>query len=161
MCCSENKAVFLQSGTIRQKTMRKVRFHIPQAAAGASRRGGQKVRVTVTCLVQSPVDFSSTEYTLAYISVSIHWLDSSGLFGSAKPVSSTCRKWDIRCHFRKEFSDFSSGDWELWLEPHARGNIDEYRKIPYALAITVEDPSGVRCLYSGIIDETDRRYRPG
>ena len=159
MHCSENKAVFLHSGMLRLGMLKRLRIHIPQAPIGAIHRGGQKLRVTVTCLAQPPVDFSSREYTLAYISVSLHWLDSRAHFCSARPVSSTCRKWDTRCHFRKELSVVCPGDLELWLEPNARGNIDESARIPYSLAVTVEDLPAGGGLYSGIIKETGWRYR--
>ena len=159
MQCSGNKAVFLYSGVLMKGTRKKLKIRIPQASIGAARRGGQKIRVTVTCLAQPPLDSGSREYTQAYISVSLHWQDSKGHFCSASPAGSTCRKWDTRCHFRKELSNFSSGDWELWLEPHTRGNIDESTKIPYSLAVTVEDLLAGGCLYSGIIEETGGRYR--
>lgn len=159
MHCSENKAVFLHSGMLRLGMLKRLRIHIPQASIGAMHRGGQKLRVTVTCPAQPPVDFSSREYTLAYISVSLHWPDSRGHFCSARPAGSTCRKWDTRCHFRKELSVVCPGDLELWLEPHARGNIDESAKIPYSLAVTVEDLHAGGGLYSGIMNETDGRYR--
>lgn len=156
---SGDKAVFLHSGVLSQGKLKKLKLHIPQAVAGEGRKGGQKIRVAVACLTQPPLDFSSTEYTLAYISVSLHWLDSKGKsVCSYQPASSTCRKWDTRCRFSKELSGFSPGDWELWLEPHTRGNIDVGAKIPFALAVQVEDLLKGGNLYSGIIKETGWRY---
>ena len=121
MHCSENKAVFLHSGMLYPGTLKKLRIHIPQASAGAGDRGGQKLRVTVTCLVQPPVDFSSREYTLAYISVSLHWPDSKGHFCSVQPSGSTAGNGTPGATSAKSFPEAVRVTWNCgWnLMPEA------------------------------------------
>lgn len=75
-------------------------------------------------------------------------------------VSEKRRKWDTCCHFSNEFSSFSPGDWEVWLELFTRWSIADDQEIPYSLVVTLEDLTSSNNLYSEIIRETAGRFQP-
>ena len=81
MYSSENRVTFLNSGTMNRLTKKRVKFHIPSAIADLKlKRGEKKIKVTVTCIAQPPVDRTKgSEYSAAYISASIHRLNSNGV----------------------------------------------------------------------------------
>ena len=161
MYSSEDRVTFLSSGTMNRLTKKRVKFHIPSAIAELKvKRGIKKIRVTVTCIAQPPVDRKrGSEYSAAYISASIHRLNSNGTNVVDNPtVSDNRNKWDTCYHFSNEFSSFDSGSWEVWLELFTRWGVDDNEEIPYSLVITVEDLTSSGNLYSEIIRETGGRY---
>ena len=163
MYSSENKISYICQGTLKRQAKKRVRFHIPDSIAEAEhKRGEARIRVTVTCLAEPPVDKSrGEEYTLAYISAHIHRPNTRGKMVSDNPQDAGNRKkWDTCCHFCHEFSSFSSGDWEVWLELFTRWDPKDAQEVPYSLVITVEDLFQNNNMYSSIIRETGGRYRP-
>lgn len=161
MYSSENRVTFLNSGTMNRLTKKRVKFHIPSAIADLKlKRGEKKIKVTVTCIAQPPVDRTKgSEYSAAYISASIHRLNSNGVNVVDNPsVSDNRNKWDTCYHFSNEFSSFDSGNWEVWLELFTRWGIEDDEEIPYSLVITVEDLTSAGNLYSEIVRETAGRF---
>ena len=72
----------------------------------------------------------NNEYVSAYVSASIHRLNSNGKNVTDNPsVSEKRKKWDTCCHFSNEFSSFSPGDWEVWLELFTRWSIADDQEI--------------------------------
>lgn len=69
-------------------------------------------------------------------------------------------KWDTCYHFSNEFSAFSSGSWEIWLELFTRWGVEDNDEIPYSLVVTVEDLTESGNMYSEIIKETAGRFTP-
>lgn len=166
MYSSEDKVSYICQGTLKRQTKKRVSFHIPDFIAEAGhKRGEDRIRITVTCLSVPPVDASlGEEYTQAYISASIHRPNTKGKLVPDNPSETGNRKkWDVCCHFSKEFSSFSTGDWEVWLELFARWDTMDSTKdnieVPYSLVITVEDLFKNNSMYSSIIRETGGRYR--
>ena len=163
MYSSENRVTFMNSGTMNRVTKKRVKFHIPSAIAGLKvKRGENKIRVTVTCIAQPPVDRTKgSEYSAAYISASIHRLNSNGRNVVDNPsVSDNRNKWDTCYHFSNEFSSFDSGSWEVWLELFTRWGIEDDEEIPYSLVITVEDLMESGNLYSETVRESAGRFTP-
>lgn len=162
MYSSENKVSYICQGTLKRQAKKRVRFHVPDSIAEAEhKRGENRIRVTVTCLAELPVDKSrGEEYTQAYISASIHRPNTKGKMVADNP-SDACnrKKWDTCCHFSNEFSSFGSGDWEVWLELFTRWDKTNDIEVPYSLVITVEDLFKNGNMYSSIIRETGGRYR--
>ena len=163
MYSSENRVTFVNTGTMNRLTKKRVKFHIPTVIAEAKvKRGAKKVRVTVTCIARPPVDRTKgTEYSAAYISASIHRLNSNGTNVVDNPsVSDNRTKWDTCYHFSNDFSSFDSGSWEIWLELYTRWGVEDDEEIPYALVITVDDLTEAGNLYSETVRETAGRYTP-
>jgi hypothetical protein len=163
MFSSENKVSFIHTGTMNRLTKKRVKFHIPSTVANLKvKRGENKVRVTVTCIAQPPVDRTKgSEYSAAYISASIHRINSNGKMIVDNPaVSDNRNKWDTCYHFSNEFSAFDSGSWEVWLELFTRWGVEDDDLIPYSLVITVEDLTEAGNMYSEIIKETAGRFLP-
>lgn len=163
MYSSEDKVSFLHAGTMNRLTKKRVKFHIPSVIAAAKvKRGEKKVRVTVTCITHPPVDRNKgSEYSAAYISASIHRLNSKGKNVVDNPtVSDNRNKWDTCYHFSNEFSSFDSGDWEVWLELFTRWGVEDDEEVSYSLVITVEDLTEAGNLYSEIIRESAGRFVP-
>ncbi len=161
MYSSEDKVTFMNAGTMNRRTKKRVKFHVPSAIANLKvGRGEKKIRVTVTCIAQPPVDRTrGSEYSAAYISASIHRLNSNGKNVVDNPsVSDNRNKWDTCYHFSNEFSSFDSGSWEVWLELFTRWGIEDDEEIPYSLVITVEDLTEAGNMYSEIIRETAGRF---
>ena len=163
MFSSDNRVTFVNTGTMNRLTKKRVKFHIPSAIAEAkAKRGVKKLRVTVTCIARPPVDRTKgTEYSAAYISASIHRLNSNGTNVVDNPsVSDNRTKWDTCYHFSNDFSSFDSGSWEIWLELYTRWGVEDDEEIPYALVITVDDLTEAGNLYSETVRETAGRYTP-
>jgi len=163
MYSSENRVTFVNTGAMNRLTKKRVKFHIPTVIAEAKvKRGTKKVRVTVTCIARPPVDRTKgTEYSAAYISASIHRLNSNGTNVVDNPsVSDNRTKWDTCYHFSNDFSSFESGSWEIWLELYTRWGVEDDEEIPYALVITVDDLTESGNLYSETVRETAGRYTP-
>lgn len=163
MYSSENRVSFVHSGTMNRLEKQRVKFFIPASIANLRlKRGEKKLRVTVTCVTCPPTDRSKgDEYVSAYVSASIHRLNSNGKNVTDNPsVSEKRRKWDTCCHFSNEFSSFSPGDWEVWLELFTRWSIADDQEIPYSLVVTLEDLTSSNNLYSEIIRETAGRFQP-
>lgn len=161
MHSSEDRVSFLNSGTMNRLTKKRVKFHIPSAIADLKvKRGEKKIRVTVTCIAQPPVDRTKgSEYSAAYISASIHRLNANGKNVVDNPsVSDNRNKWDTCYHFSNEFSSFDSGSWEVWLELYTRWGIEDDEEIPYSLVITVEDLTAAGNLYSETVRESAGRF---
>ena len=163
MFSSENRVSFVHSGTLNRRTKKHVKFHVPQPLASAKiGKGIDKARVTVTCLTQPPVDQTKgTEYSAAYVSASLHRLNSNGNLVTDNPsVSENRTKWNTCYHFSNNFSAFSSGSWEVWLELITRWGIKDDEEIPYSIVITIEDLTASDNMYSEIVKETAGRYTP-
>lgn len=163
MFSSEDRVTFLHAGTMNRITKKRVKFHIPSAIAGLKvKRGEKKIRVTITCIAQPPVDRTKgSEYSAAYISASIHRKNANGNMVVDNPsVSDNRNKWDTCYHFSNEFSSFDSGSWEVWLELFTRWGIEDNQEIPYSLVITVEDLTAAGNLYSETVRETAGRFTP-
>lgn len=159
---TENRVTFLNKGTMNRLTKRHVKFYIPTALADfRAKRGHKKLRITVTCIARPPIDRTKgSEYSAAYISASLHWLNSNGTNKTGNPkVSDNRNKWDTCYHFSNEFSSFSAGDWEVWLELFTRWGIKDEDEIPYSLVITLEDLTKSNNLYSEIVRETAGRFQ--
>ena len=163
MYSSENKVTFIHTGTMNRLNKKHVKFYVPDILAKTKvGRDEKKVRVTITCIAQPPVDRTKgSEYSAAYISASIHRLNSKGKNVVDNPsVSDNRTKWDTCFHFSNEYRSFSGGSWEIWLELFTRWGIEDDDKIPYSLVITVEDLTESGNLYSEIIRETPGRFTP-
>jgi hypothetical protein len=157
---SQHRVSFLRTGTLNRLTKQRVKFHVPTIQAQAS--GNNTTRVTITCITDPPIDKSKgSDYLGAYIRASIHKLNKNGNNAGANPkVSDNMTKWDTCYHFSNTFSDFSAGDWEVWLELFTRWGIENDNEIPYALVITVEDLTQANDIYSAIVRETAGRFQP-
>ena len=161
MYSSDDRVSFLHSGSMNRLTKQRVRFLIPSVVTesqnGKKRNG---IKVTVTCTSRPPVDNErNEEYTSAYISVSIHRLNSKGKMVADNPsVSDRRDKWDVCQHFSKRFTSFSPGDWEVWLELFTRWGVEDDKEIPYSLVITVEDLSCSGRLYRETVREAGDRF---
>ncbi|MBR4751812.1 MAG: S8 family peptidase [Thermoguttaceae bacterium] len=163
MYSSEDRVCFLNSGTMNRLTKKRVKFLIPEVIAGLKlKRGEKKIRVTVTCIAQPPIDGTKgSEYSAAYISASIHRLNSNGKMVVDNPsVSDNRNKWDTCYHFSNEFSSFDSGSWEVWLELFTRWGVENDEEIPYSLVITVEDLTASGNLYAETVRESAGRFTP-
>lgn len=163
MYSTENRVSYIHSGTMNRLNKKRIKFHIPTVLANAKvKRGINKVRVTVTCICCPPIDRTKgSEYLAAYIFASIHRINSNGKNVVDNPsISDNRKKWDTCYHFSKEFSAFSSGSWEIWLELYTRWGVADDDEIPYSLVITVEDLLQNGNMYSEIIKETAGRYAP-
>lgn len=163
MYSSENRVSFLHSGTLNRLTKKRVKFHVPTILANAKvKRGEVKARVTVTCIVDPPIDRTKgSEYLGAYISTSIHRLNSNGKNVVDNPsIADNRNKWDTCYHFSNEFSSFDAGSWEIWLELFTRWGVGDEDEIRYSLVITVEDLTAAGNLYTQIIKETAGRFTP-
>jgi len=163
MYSSEDRVSFIHTGKMNRLTKKRVKFYIPTVIANVKvKRGEKKVRVTVTCIAHPPVDRNKgSEYSAAYISASIHRINSNGKNVVDNPtISDNRNRWDTCYHFSNEFSSFESGDWEVWLELFTRWGIKDDEEISYALVITVEDLTEAGNLYSEIVRESAGRFVP-
>lgn len=162
MYSSENKVSYLHSGTMNRVTKQHVSFHVPSFIADKKvKRGEGKVRVTVTCIVQPPVDRTKgSEYSAAYIRTSIYRNNSKGNLTIDNPLSDNRNKWDTCYHFSGVYSAFEAGSWEVRLELFTRWGVKDDDEIPYSLVITVEDLTESGNMYSEIVKETAGRFAP-
>ncbi len=155
---SSAKVTFVRTGTLNKTTKERVSIYMPEILAAQT--GRNVARVSVTCLSAPPVDRTKgTEYLGAYIRASLKKSHADGV--SLLPVNPVAKegrqKWDVCQQFTKLFSQFSAGDWQIWLELFSRWE-EEYLDVPYALAVTIEDVSHTLDVYSEI--ELLNRYRP-
>lgn len=163
MFSSEDKMTFLHTGTLNRLTKKRVKFHVPSSIAKMKlKKGASKIRVTVTCIAQPPVDRTKgEEYSSAYIYTSMHRKNSNGNLVCDNPsVSNNRNKWDTCYHFYKDYSSFDAGNWEVWLELFTRWGVKDDDEIPYSLVITVEDLTAAGNMYSETIKETAGRFKP-
>lgn len=159
---SDDRVTFIRYGQMNKKNKQRIKFYMPKILAETKKRN--KAKVIVTCVTQAPIDRTKgTDYVGAYISASLHKIDSKGnIENSSNPtISEGRKKWDTCYHFEKVFSQFNSGDWEVWLELFSRWDIPEDQNIDYAIAITIEDlTNGKNNIYQEIQIETQGRFRP-
>ena len=157
---SSHRVTFLRYGTLKRLVKERVRFLMPSVQAGV--RGRNTTRVTITCLTDPPIDKNKgSQYLGAYISASLHKLGKDGSPKVANPkVSSNRTKWDACYHFSNDFSGFSGGDWEVWLDLSTRWVESDDVEVPYALVVTIEDLTKGEDIYSAIINQAAGRFTP-
>lgn len=163
MYSSPDRVCFLNTGTMNRLTKKRVRFLIPSVSEGKEpEEGKRRIRITVTCVALPPTDArNGIEYVGAYISASIHRLNANGKSTVSNPHSGENRiKWNVCCHFSNEFSSFSPGDWEVWLELFTRSGVENDEEIPYALVISVEDLTRKENIYETTVRESAGRFMP-
>ena len=152
MFSTPHRVTFLHRGTMNKKFKQHAKFLMPSVcdkAMDMSKRD-KKMRVTVTCVTQPPVDKTKgAEYLGAYVNVSLHSRNSKDKLVTNNPSESDGRKdWDTCFHF----------DWEVWLELHTRYDVEDNQEIDYALAITIEDLTKSLQLYDAIVNEAQDRF---
>lgn len=154
-----HRPTYLRYGTLNRKTKEKVKILIPEILAEKSKKSKKLARISVTCFTISPVDKNKgTEYLRAYVSSSLHKLNSNGNLDTQNPPNCNGRKkWSHIQHFVQDFTVFGAGDWEIWLELYTKPEIDDTREIEYVLIVTIES------LYEEPIDvyqeiELSQRY---
>lgn len=153
-----HRVTFVRCGTMNKKFKQHIKFHVPQALADIVKKS--KAKVIVTCITQPPVDNTKgEEYLGAYVSASLHKIDTKGKLSTKNPKNADCRKkWDVCYHFEEEFTHFSAGDWEIWLQLYTRWDVTDTEEIPYGLAVTVEDLTKSKDIYNEILLETKGRF---
>lgn len=159
---TSNRVTFIAQGELNRQTKHRVKFYVPQILSDHSNRN-HPAKITVTSLVLPPLDHSKgREYLGAYASASLHKRIANGNMPSVNPKSTTSgrQKWQSIYHFKKEFCNFVSGDWEVWLELFTRWDTDRTENIPYVLAITLEAASNDTQLYEKLMEEVPNRYHP-
>lgn len=155
----EAKVTFLCTGTMNRLNKQRVKFYIPQLLSKQTRK--DPFIVKVTCLSEPPIDYQKgEEYLGAYVSASLHKLGDNGDIKYANPKATITgrKKWQPYQHFENTFCKTNPGDWELWLQLWTRWDVADDFEVPYALAITIEDPQGKMKLYSAIQNEVKNRY---
>lgn len=157
---SPSRVTFVRIGELNRLTKERVKFYMPTLLA--AQPGRNIAKVTISCVSRPPIDRTKgTEYLGAYISASLHKVGSDGKLPSVNPsIKEGRKKWDSCYHFNRPFTKFEAGDWQVWLELHTRWDIANDVKIPYALAITIEDVSGTLDIYNEILNETQGRFMP-
>lgn len=152
----KSKVTFLRTGSLNRVTKERIKIYMPEILA--AQVGKNVAKVTVTCVSQPPVDRTKgSEYLGAYIRASIKKSHPDGhLLPVQQDFKEGRKQWDVCHQFSKTFSDFNSGDWQVWLELFSRWN-DVNVDVPYALVITIEDLSGTLDVYSEI--EAQNRYQ--
>ena len=161
MYSTANKVTFLHDGTMNKKHKQHVKFLLPKVCDQMDmHKRKAKIKVTVTCVTQSPVDSEKgTDYLQAYVSASIHSINRTGKMVTSNPSETDGRKkWDTCFHFETQYSSFQSGDWEIWLELHSRYDVSDEQDIGYSLAITIEDLTQELNLYDSIVMEAQGRF---
>lgn len=162
MFSTAHRVTFLHRGTMNKKFKQHAKFLMPSVCDTKMDMGkrDKKVRVTVTCVTQPPVDKTKgAEYLGAYVNASLHSRNSKDKLVTNNPSESDGRKdWDTCFHFDQEFSSFHGGDWEVWLELHTRYDVEDEQEIDYALAITIEDLTESLQLYDAIMNEAQGRF---
>jgi len=162
MFSTAHRVTFLHRGTMKKKHKQHAKFLMPgvcNTKFDMSKRD-KKIKVTVTCVTQPPVDKTKgAEYLGAYVNVSLHSRNGNDKLVTNNPSESDGRKdWDTCFHFEQEFSSFHGGDWEVWLELHTRYDVEDDQEIDYALAITIEDLTESLQLYEAIVNEAQNRF---
>ncbi len=159
---SAHRVTFLHRGTMNKKHKQRAKFFMPTVCDTEfnMKKHDKKIRVTVTCVTQPPVDKTKgSDYLGAYVNASLHSRNGNDNLVTNNPSESDGRKdWDTCFHFFQEFSSFHGGDWEVWLELHTRYDVEDDQEIDYALAITIEDLTQSLNLYDAIINETQNRF---
>ena len=154
-----SRVTFVRTGVLNRVTKERVSVFMPEILA--AQVGRNVARVSVTCISLPPVDRTKgTEYLGAYIRASLKKSSSSDagkLLSVAQDYVEGRQKWDTCYHFSKLFSQFDSGDWQVWLELFSRWE-DKDVDVPYALVITIEDVSDTLDIYSEIA--ALNRYKP-
>lgn len=162
MFSTSHRVTFLHRGMMNKKFKKHTKFLMPGVCDTQfdMNKRDKKIRVTVTCVTQPPVDKTKgAEYLGAYINVSLHSRNCKDKLITKNPSESDGRKdWDICFHFEQEYSSFHGGDWEVWLELHTRYDVEDDQEIDYALAITIEDLTESLQLYDAIINEAKNRF---
>lgn len=161
MYSTDDKVTFLHVGTMNKQHKQHVKFLMPQVCDRMDmNKRNEKVKITVTCVTQSPIDKDKgEEYLQAYVSASLYSISGTGKKGNSNPSETDGRKkWDTCFHFERTYSSFTSGDWEIWLELHTRYDVAETQDIGYALAITIEDLTHSLNLYDSIRAEAGNRF---
>lgn len=162
MFSTAHRVTFLHRSTMNKKYKQHCKFLMPSVCDTQMdmRKRDIKVRVTVTCVTQPPVDKTKgAEYLGAYINASLHSRNGKDKLITNNPSESDGRKeWDTCFHFEQEFSSFHGGDWEVWLELHTRYDVEDDQEIDYALAITIEDLTKSLQLYDAIVNEAQNRF---
>lgn len=153
---SSSKVTFVRTGFLNRLTKERVKIYMPEILAAQS--GRNVAKVTVTCLSKPSIDRTKgSAYLGSYIRAS---LKKSHPDGKLRPVQldhkDGRKKWDVCHQFTKQFSQFNSGDWQVWLELFSRWD-DKDTDIEYALVVTIEDLSETLDVYSEI--EALQRYR--
>ena len=162
MFSTAHRVTFLHRGTMNKKFKQHAKFLMPgvcDTQLDMSKRD-KKIRVTVTCVTQPPVDKTKgAEYLGAYVNASLHPRNGKDKLITKNPSESDGRKdWDTCFHFEQEFSSFHGGDWEVWLELHTRYDVADDQEIDYALAITIEDLTESLQLYDAVVNEAQNRF---
>jgi subtilisin family serine protease len=157
-----HRVTFVAYNQLNRLTKHHVAFRVPEILAGASNKKTPAI-VTITSTIIPPLDHTKgTEYLGAYVSASLHKRNKNNNLSTSNPQKTqTGRKnWQSIYHFKKSFCQFSSGDWEVWLELHTRWDTNKTDGIPYALAITIETPLEKTDIYEAIQQEVPNRYQP-
>lgn len=162
MFSTAHRVTFLHRGTMNKKFKQHAKFLMPaicDAQFDMSKRD-KKIKVTVTCVTQPPIDKTKgAEYLGAYVNASLHPRNGKDKLVTKNPSESDGRKdWDTCFHFEQDFSSFHGGDWEVWLELHTRYDVADDQEIDYALAITIEDLTQSLNLYDSVINEAQNRF---
>lgn len=155
----ESKVTFLCTGTMNRLNKQRVKFYIPELASEKPRKNPFVVKIT--CLSDPITDYQKgEEYLGTFIDASLHKLSSTGKNTNANPAKTITgrRKWQPYQHFENVFYTVQPGDWELWLQLYTRWDVADDFEVPYALAITIEDPLRQMELYSAIQNEVENRY---
>lgn len=157
---SPSRVTFVRIGELDRLTKERVKFHMPSVLA--AKPGRKTARVTVTCVSKPPIcRDKGQEYLGAFVKASLHKLSNGEKLSLVNPKGGFDRRdWDVCHHFWSNFSKFNAGDWQVWLELKTRWDVTNHMKIPYALAITVEDLSGAIDIYREILFETRGRFMP-
>ena len=137
----------------------RVKFYIPELTSEKPRK--YPFIVKITCLSDPITDYQKGEEDLGtFIDASLHKLSSTGKNTNANPAKTITgrRKWQPYQHFENVFYTVQPGDWELWLQLYTRWDVADDFEVPYALAITIEDPLRQMELYSAIQNEVENRY---
>lgn len=162
MFSTAHRVTFLHRGTMNKKFKQHAKFLMPGVCDTQfdMSKHDKKIRVTVTCVTQPPVDRTKgAEYLGAYVNASLHSRNGNDKLITNNPSESDGRKdWDTCFHFEQEFSSFHGGDWEVWLELHTRYDVEDDHEIDYALAITIEDLTKSLQLYDAIVNEAQNRF---
>ena len=159
---SSGRVTFVHRGTMNKKFKQHIKFLMPHIYDEQfnMRTRDEKVKVTVTCVAQPPVDKTKgSDYLGAYISASLHARNSNDNLVTKNPTEADGRKdWDTCFHFSKTFPSFHGGDWEVWLELHTRYHVEDEQEIDFALAITIEDMSHSLDIYDAVRSEAQDRF---
>jgi hypothetical protein len=158
---TDYSATFICRGELERLNKQRIKFYMPKLIADRSSRNHPAV-VTVTCMTLPPLDRNKgAEYLGAYATASLHKVGNNGDLPSCNPpkIETGRKKWQPVHHFKKSFCSFNPGDWAVWLQLYTRWEADNDTRIPYALAITIEDPLKKNKVYQAIENEVPARYQ--